>query len=296
MHSWLATPTQTRAVLEQHGLATKHRLGQNFLINDNIIGNILELSGIDDSDIVLEVGPGIGTLTCAMLPLAAGVVSIEADRQLESVLSETLAQDSDRFALIMGDALKVDKAQIQEAVQSIGHDLPSSVPTAFVANLPYQVAATLILKYLQTIESLQRACVMVQAEVADRIAAVPGNKTYGAYTAKLNLIGEVTGRFEVGPGNFMPAPHVNSAVVRIDRKPYVRPDGRSLSDDELEFTAKVIDSAFALRRKTIRNSMSSNGFEKSDLDVAFDIAEIAPSARAEVLSVDDFVRLADALA
>ncbi len=133
---------------------------------------------------------------------------------------------------------------------------------------------------------MRRAVVMVQAEVADRIAAQPGNKTYGAYTAKLGLYGKVTGRFEVGPGNFMPPPHVDSAVVRIDRDPV---------QDAPENTPAVIDAAFAQRRKTIRNSMAASGFDKAALDAAFAQTGIAPNARAETLSVAEFVELTQAL-
>ena len=169
-------------------------------------------------------------------------------------------------------------------------------PNKFVANLPYQVAATLILKFFQDFGSLERACVMVQAEVADRICARPGNKTYGAYTAKLALLARPTGRFEVGPGNFMPPPHVDSAVVRLDRTPMADPvSGEPLSAERAARVAEVIDAAFAQRRKTIRNSMGANGFEKDALDAAFAICDIAPTARAETLSPEDFVRLEGAL-
>ena len=133
--------------------------------------------------------------------------------------------------------------------------------------------------------ALKRAVVMVQKEVADRIAAVPGNKTYGGYTAKLGLYAQVTGRFEVPPRCFMPAPHVDSAVVRIDRVDGVVPEGL-----DREFVARVIDAAFAQRRKTIRNSMSANGFAKDVLDAAFEVCGIAPTTRAETLDVADFVR------
>ena len=135
--------------------------------------------------------------------------------------------------------------------------------------------------------ALKRAVVMVQKEVADRIAAVPGNKTYGGYTAKLGLYAQVTGRFEVPPRCFMPAPHVDSAVVRIDRVDGVVPEGL-----DREFVARVIDAAFAQRRKTVRNSMSANGFAKDVLDAAFEVCGIAPTTRAETLDVADFVRLA----
>jgi len=273
VYSYLANARETRATLERFGLATKHRLGQNFLVNDDVIGKIIRLADLSSEDVVLEVGPGIGTLSVALLDAAGKVLAVEADRELEPVLGETCVP-SGRFELVMGDALKV---------------IPDGLtcePTAFVSNLPYQVAATLILGVFQQVPSVHRAVVMVQAEVADRIAAQPGSKTYGAYTAKLGLYGKVTGRFEVGPGNFMPPPHVDSAVVRIDRDPV---------EGAPDTTAQVIDAAFAQRRKTIRNSMAASGFAKDALDAAFGLAGIHPTCRAETLSVGDFVALAHAL-
>lgn len=277
----LASASATRDLLEEFGLATKHRLGQNFLIDNHVIERICELSELVGTEQVLEVGPGIGTLTLALLQEAAGVVSIEADPELAPVLTAH-ADDHDNFAFIMGDALKVTPAAIEQAA--------GAVPEVFVANLPYNVAATIILQFFETMPHLRRAVVMVQKEVADRIAAAPGNRTYGGYTAKLGLYAEVTGRFEVPPRCFMPAPHVDSAVVRIDRVP-----GPSANVDNAE-VARVIDAAFAQRRKTIRNSMGANGFDKAALDAAFAAAGIAPTARAETLACADFVRLTEELA
>ena len=298
-YSRLANPRETRAVLEDFGLATKHRLGQNFLVNDEVIGKIVNLAELGGSDVVLEVGPGIGTLTVAMLAACRAVCSIEADRELEQVLAQTCATDGEKFALVMGDALRVTPEQVSCALAGLtkGQSLcQPCLPNKFVANLPYQVAATLILKFFQDFGSLERACVMVQAEVADRICARPGNKTYGAYTAKLALLARPTGRFEVGPGNFMPPPHVDSAVVRLDRTPMADPvSGEPLSAERAARVAEVIDAAFAQRRKTIRNSMGANGFEKDALDAAFAACDIAPTARAETLSPEDFVRLEGAL-
>ncbi|WP_077597526.1 16S rRNA (adenine(1518)-N(6)/adenine(1519)-N(6))-dimethyltransferase RsmA [Olsenella urininfantis] len=295
-HSWLASVRETKAVLSEFGLCTKHRLGQNFLVSDEVIGKILSLAELGDEDVVLEVGPGIGTLTVALLGQAAAVVSVEADRSLEPVLAETCARDSDRFALVLGDALRQDEGRLREALASLDVEGLAELPSHFVANLPYQVAATLILKFLQELPSLARAVVMVQAEVADRIAARPGSKAYGAYTAKLALFGRVTGRFEVGPGNFMPPPHVDSAVVRIDRSRALGPvSGEPLTDEQCVWAMQVIDAAFAQRRKTIRNSMSAKGFDRDTLDVAFAELGISPAARAETLSPEDFVRLAERL-
>lgn len=279
----LASPSATRALLETYGLATKHRLGQNFLIDNHVIEKIMALAELDGSQRVLEVGPGIGTLTLALLQDAASVTSIEMDAELEPVL-RAHALSYDNFRFIMGDALKVEPARIAEA--------SGGEPTVLVANLPYNVAATIILAFFQTMPQLRRAVVMVQKEVADRIAATPGTKAYGAYTAKLALYGAVTGRFEVPPRCFMPAPHVDSAVVRIDRVvPPALPSGITRTD-----VARVIDAAFVQRRKTVRNSMSAAGFEKAALDAAFAVCDIAPTARGESLAPADFIRLAGALA
>ena len=275
----LASPGATRALLEAYGLATKHSLGQNFLVNNAVIEKIMALAELSPDERVLEVGPGIGTLTLALLAEAGRVVSVEMDRELEPVLSAHAAAHPN-FSFIMGDALRVPVEKIAEAA--------GGAPTALVSNLPYNVAATIILAFMQDMPELRRAVVMVQAEVADRICAAPGNRTYGAYTAKLALLGRVTGRFEVGPGNFMPPPHVNSAVVRIDRAPLVGPE-------LVAPVSAVIDAAFAQRRKTIRNSMSASGYDKDALDAAFAACGIAPTCRAETLAPEDFVRLAEAL-
>ena len=318
----LANPSATREMLEAFGLATKHRLGQNFLIDNHVIERIMDLAELTGSERVLEVGPGIGTLTLALVQAAGRVTSIEMDPELEPVLSAH-AIDHPNFNFIMGDALAVPPAQIAEVL--------GGEPELLVANLPYNVAATIILQFFQTMPSLKRAVVMVQKEVADRIAAVAGTKAYGAYTVKLSLYGEVTGRFEVPPRCFMPAPHVDSAVVRIDRVgfPGALSDRRvyaacgtdapvSTADSDgvltcdsnggrdeasvlagapsAEDIARVVDAAFAQRRKTIRNSMSANGFDKAALDVAFAQCGIAPTARAETLSTSEFVQLVEALA
>lgn len=277
--SALASPGATRALLEAYGLAAKHSLGQNFLVSNGVVERIMDLAALTEEDRVVEVGPGIGTLTLALLSEAGQVTSIETDRALEPVLSAHAAAHP-TFAYIMGDALRVPPERI---VQAAGGE-----PTALVSNLPYNVAATVILAYMQGMPSLRRAVVMVQAEVADRICAGPGSRTYGAYTAKLALLGTVTGRFEVGPASFMPPPHVDSAVVRIERAPLVAPE-------LVAPVSAVIDAAFAQRRKTIRNSMSASGYGRDELDAAFAACGISPTCRAETLSPGDFVRLADVL-
>ena len=300
--SWLANQRATKETLERFGLATKYRLGQNFLVQDHVIEKIVQLAEVQPTDVVVEVGPGLGTLTVALLDNARAVCSLEADSELEQVLALTCKEPHpDSFALVMGDALAITPQKLSEAystlpaiTQSAAPSVP--MPTKFVSNLPYQVAATLILKFFQELPSLERAVVMVQAEVADRISAKPSTKAYGAYTAKLSLFAQVTGRFEVGPGNFMPPPRVNSAVVRLDRTQARNPlTSKLLSEEELLHTMSVIDAAFAQRRKTIRNSMSASGFDKDKLDQAFLATGIAPTVRAEVLTSQDFICLAAAL-
>lgn len=281
----LASPTATREMLEAFGLATKHRLGQNFLVDNHVIERIMALGGLTGTERVLEVGPGIGTLTLALLQDAARVVSVEADPELEPVLAAHAAEHGN-FRFIMGDALKVPPSAIAEAAEG--------EPTVLAANLPYNVAATIILDFFQKMPALQRAVVMVQKEVADRIAAAPGTKAYGAYTVKLGLHARVTGRFEVPPRCFMPAPHVDSAVVRLERRAAgdAVPDAGASAED----VARVVDAAFAQRRKTIRNSMGATGFDKVLLDEAFPACGIAPTARAETLALEDFTCLAVELA
>ena len=300
--SWLANQRATKETLERFGLATKYRLGQNFLVQDHVIEKIVQLAEVQPTDVVVEVGPGLGTLTVALLDRARAVCSLEADSELEQVLAVTCKEPHpDSFALVMGDALAITPQKLADAYSALPAVAQSAIPVApmptkFVSNLPYQVAATLILKFFQELPSLERAVVMVQAEVADRIAAKPSTKAYGAYTAKLSLFAQVTGRFEVGPGNFMPPPRVNSAVVRLDRTQARNPlTSKLLSEEELLHTMRVIDAAFAQRRKTIRNSMSASGFDKDKLDQAFLATGIAPTARAEVLTSQDFICLAAAL-
>ncbi len=300
--SWLANQRATKETLERFGLATKYRLGQNFLVQDHVIEKIVQLAEVQPTDVIVEVGPGLGTLTVALLDRARAVCSLEADSELEQVLAVTCKEPHpDSFVLVMGDALAITPQKLAEAyntLPTVAHDAATSapMPSKFVSNLPYQVAATLILKFFQELPSLERAVVMVQAEVADRISAKPSTKAYGAYTAKLSLFAQVTGRFEVGPGNFMPPPRVNSAVVRLDRTQARNPvSSKLLSEEELLHTMRVIDAAFAQRRKTIRNSMSASGFDKDKLDQAFLATGIVPTVRAEVLTSQDFICLAAAL-
>ncbi len=290
----MAGVSATREVLESHGLVTKHALGQNFLINDDILKKIVALAELDPSDRVLEVGPGIGTLTIALLKSAGRVTSIERDRDLPAVLAETLAGWEGRFSLVQKDALDFGL-----------DDLPDGelFPNKLVANLPYAVAATIVLDFLQRFDFLESATVMVQREVADRMTASPGTKTYGAYSVKLSLYAQANGRFSVSPGNFFPPPHVESAVLRLDRRVAADEDGSVLSDDLLRATCTMADAAFANRRKTLANSCKTyfsgagtrypNAAE--NLPAIYGQAGIDPRRRGETLDRAEFINLGKAL-
>ena len=301
----LASVSQTRAVLEAHGLSTKYSLGQNFLINDAILQKIVTLADLAPDDFVLEVGPGIGTLSIALLKHAGRVVSVERDPDLPAVLEETLAPWADRFALVQKDALDLEADDIRGASAQFAGHLPGDqpLPTKLVSNLPYAVAATVVLDYFERFASLESATVMVQKEVADRMVACPGSKNYGAYTVKLRLFAKPDGRFAVGPGNFFPPPRVESAVLRLNRRLLVDDAGNPVDGSTLEATCTMADAAFASRRKTLANSckMYFAGRGVQDAPVAetlprlFELAELDPRRRGETLDVAEFIRLGKAL-
>lgn len=317
----LASVSATRAVLESHGLATKHALGQNFLINDDVLKKIVSLAELEQGDFVLEVGPGIGTLTIALLKNASHVVSVERDADLPAVLRETLAQWSDQFYLVSKDALDLTANDLTQAALALRvgegallDDAPSAaslsddqsfrneLPNKFVANLPYAVAATLVLDYFQRFEHIGSATVMVQKEVADRMSATPENKNYGAYTVKLGMYAQPAGRFAVGPGNFFPPPHVDSAVLRLDRRIPADSAGVPLDAETIRATCIMADAAFASRRKTLSNSCKTyftgrgdSGKETAEkLPALFEAASIDPKRRGETLDQAEFIRLGQA--
>ncbi len=288
--SALATPTATRAVLERFGLAPKKAFGQNFLVNDSVIGRILDLSEVSEADTVLEVGPGIGTLTHALLQHAGFVISVERDASLLDVLEYTLAELRHRFLLIRKDALDLQRA-----------DLKGHIPDKLVANLPYGVAATLVLEHLARFSSLTSVTVMVQREVACRMAAQPGRKDYGAYTVKLALRAVPVGMFSVSRNDFLPPPHVDSTVIRLDR----RDDLPSWADEAVVQAACLMaDAAFASRRKTIVNSckayFASRGASGAQvvkvLPQILEAADVSPRLRGEMLSPSTYLLLGRFLA
>ncbi len=282
--SYLASVSNTRSVLEQYGLMTKKALGQHFLINDGIVQRICDLAELTSDDCVVEIGPGIGTLSVALLQRAGKLVAVERDTDLPQVLAQTCEPWQDTFTLISADALEVSPG-----------DLPFA-PNKLVANLPYAVAATLVLDYFERFSSIESQTIMVQAEVADRMCAKIGTKNYGAYTVKLGLWARSVGRFSVSEGNFFPPPRVKSAVIRLDRK------SDTLPDEVRKATMVMADAAFATRRKTIANSMktyftnpqTADALMVSRIPDLLDHAGIAPAARGESLGQDEFIALGKA--
>ena len=361
----LSTPSATRAVLEAHGIGTKYTLGQNFLVNDDVLKKIVALAEVGENDRILEVGPGIGTLTIALLKHAAGVVAIERDPDLPAVLADTLHPWREKFALIEKDALDVTRDDIVSVASTMvepggdagcldrassaanetaqwavsqsedclsesryrvavpQEELRPSLPSKLVANLPYAVAATVVLDYFESFPFLDSATIMVQKEVADRMAAAVGTKNYGAYTVKLGLYVEPAGRFAVGPGNFFPPPRVDSAVIRLNRRVPLMADGAPASPEVIAAAALMADAAFTNRRKTIANSCKTyfSGRGPISLGVAdssaaegaptialpdgaataerlpaiFEAAAIDPRRRGETLTQQEFLALGAAL-
>lgn len=316
-----ASVSETRKVLERHGLATKHSLGQNFLINDGILQKIVTLAELAETDDVLEIGPGIGTLTVALLQTAHSVTSIEFDPDLPAVLAETTAPWAQRFALIENDALAVQKSAITQALARIyagGEEVGSaqanhanqenqqnqarSFPNKLISNLPYAVAATVVLDYFQRFSELESMTVMVQKEVADRMCARPGVKDYGAFTVKLSFYAQTTGRFSVAPSNFFPPPRVDSAVIRLDRHTCCNEQGKQLTKEEIQAACLMADAAFATRRKTLANScktfFNARGAQGKSvaqrLPLIFEQAGIDARRRGETLVQQEFIALARA--
>lgn len=305
IHSPYASVAATRQVMQEHGLDTKKSLGQHFLISDGIIDRICELAEVSSDDIIFEIGPGIGTLTYALLSRACGVVSVERDSDLMDVLAQTCADHASTFALVNADAQDVSAHGLAEAVKArpaIAECTDRTQPNKLVANLPYAVAATLVLDCFQKLPALDSATVMVQSEVADRMCAQPSTKDYGAYTVKLSLYAQPAGRFTVKPSNFFPPPRVDSAVLRLNRHAPTTADGDPVPPAVISATCIMAEAAFATRRKTILNSAKTYFETRGEagqpiiarLPSILEAANIDPRSRGESLTTDDFIRLGQA--
>lgn len=283
----IATPTRTKEILSNFGFSFKKSLGQNFLIDTNVLHNIVKAAELDKSTAVLEIGPGIGALTEHLARAAGKVVAIELDQRLLPILADTLAPYPN-VEIVHGDVLKVDLHQLfQEKFADY-----STIHV--VANLPYYVTSPILMRLLEEELPLQNIVVMMQKEVAERIAAGPGGKEYGA----LSIIAQYFAKPEIAiivPHSvFIPQPNVDSAVLKlaVREKPPVE-----VKDRQLLF--KVIKSSFAQRRKTIYNNLLGTMFGKEQREKLTDIlnkAGIDPSRRGETLSIDEYATLCNYIA
>ena len=266
-----------RELAERLGVRPTKQRGQNFVIDGNTVRRIVRLAGVGADDVVVEVGPGLGSLTLALLPHVARVVAVEIDDVLASALQPTVADRRpdlvERLEVVHADALAVSA-------------LPGPAPTAVVANLPYNVSVPVLLHLLETFPSIERVLVMVQLEVADRLAAGPGSKVYGVPSVKARWYGDVSRVGTVGRSVFWPAPNVDSGLVSVVRG---APPETTASREEV---FAVVDAAFAQRRKTLRAALATWAGSASAAEVTLRAAGIDPSARGEMLDVSDFARLA----
>ena len=271
----LLSASDVRTLAASLGLRPTKALGPNFVIDPNTVRRLVRVAGVGVDDVVVEVGPGLGSLTLGLLEAAARVVAVEIDPRLAAQLPTTVARQAPEVA----DRLEV---VLQDALTLTG--VPGPAPTAFVANLPYNVAVPVLLRLLEQLPSLRTGLVMVQAEVADRLVAAPGSKTYGVPSVKAAWYADVRRAGAIGRQVFWPAPNVDSGLVAFAR--------REPPPGDRAATFAVVDAAFAQRRKTLRAALSGWAGSPDAAEQRLRAAGIDPSARGEVLAVQDFARLA----
>lgn len=267
-----------RALAAELGLRPTKQWGQNFVIDANTVRRIVRVAGVGSDDVVLEVGPGLGSLTLALLPVVASVTAVEIDPLLAQRLPQTVGElqpeTVGRLTVINADAMSLAPEQLTVS------------PTALVANLPYNVSVPVLLHLLEQFPDIASALVMVQAEVADRLAAPPGNRTYGVPSAKARWYGEVRRVGSVPPSVFWPEPRVDSGLVDFRR-------GEVRGDDALRRRVfAVIDAAFSQRRKTLRSALAGWAGSPVAAEETLRRAGIEPSERGEQLNIDEFTRIA----
>ncbi|TDC24243.1 16S rRNA (adenine(1518)-N(6)/adenine(1519)-N(6))-dimethyltransferase RsmA [Streptomyces sp. 8K308] len=275
----LLGPADVRELAAALGVRPTKQRGQNFVIDANTVRRIVRAAEVGADDVVVEVGPGLGSLTLALLAAARHVTAVEIDDVLAAALPATVAarlpERVDHFALVHQDALRVT-------------ELPGPPPGALVANLPYNVAVPVLLHMLATFPSIERALVMVQSEVADRLVAGPGSKVYGVPSVKAAWYAHARRAGAIGRNVFWPAPNVDSGLVALTRR---EPPATTASREEV---FAVIDAAFAQRRKTLRSALAGWAGSPAAAEAACAAAGVPPTARGEALTIDDFARLAEA--
>ncbi|WP_345675818.1 16S rRNA (adenine(1518)-N(6)/adenine(1519)-N(6))-dimethyltransferase RsmA [Yinghuangia aomiensis] len=274
----LLGPADIRELAAALGVRPTKQLGQNFVIDANTVRRIVRTAEVRPDDVVVEIGPGLGSLTLALLEAADRVVAVEIDpvlaRHLPTTVENRMPERADRFALVHADAMTVT-------------ELPGPAPTALVANLPYNVSVPVLLHMLQTFPSIERTLVMVQSEVADRLAATPGGKVYGVPSVKAAWYADVKRAGAIGRNVFWPAPNVDSGLVSLVR----REPPTTTATREAVFA--VVDAAFAQRRKTLRAALAGWAGSPAAAEEALTAAGVDPRARGEALDVEAFARIAE---
>lgn len=281
----LVNPQKTIEVIQKNEFAFQKRFGQNFLVDARVLDKIIQSAGVTKEDCVLEVGPGIGTMTQALSEAARQVVAVEIDDHLIPILQETL-KACPNVKVIHGDILKTD-------VKAIADEYNEGCPLHVIANLPYYITTPIIMGLFESGVPLKSITIMVQKEVADRMKAEPGTKDYGALSLAVQYYAEPYLVANVPPNCFIPRPNVGSAVIRLTRheQPPVQ-----VSDEKLMF--RLIRAAFNQRRKTLANSLNNSPelfFPKEQIQEAIAALDVSPSVRGEALSLEQFAQLANLL-
>ena len=281
----LVNPQKTIEVIQKNEFAFQKRFGQNFLVDARVLDKIIQSAGVTKEDCVLEVGPGIGTMTQALSEAARQVVAVEIDDHLIPILQETL-KECPNVKVIHGDILKTD-------VKAIADEYNEGRPLHVVANLPYYITTPIIMGLFESGVPLKSITIMVQKEVADRMKAEPGTKDYGALSLAVQYYAEPYLVANVPPNCFIPRPNVGSAVIRLTRheQPPVQ-----VADEKLMF--RLIRAAFNQRRKTLANSLNNSPelfFPKEQIQEAIAALDVSPSVRGEALSLEQFAQLANLL-
>ena len=268
--------SETQMILNQYHLKANKRYGQNFLINQDIVDEIIEKSEINNNDVVIEIGPGLGTLTKALAAVAKKVIAVELDENMVKILNERPLGNN--IEIIHDDILKVDLKSIIDTNESV----------KVVANLPYYITTPIIMTLLENKYNLKSITVMVQKEVGRRVCSEPGSKEYGAITVSVKYYSDAKIIIDVPKDNFLPAPEVDSCVIKLDirKNPIV-----NLNDEKLFF--EIIKNGFCQRRKTILNSLTTNGITKDKLKDILAKLELSEKLRVEDLSIYDFANISN---
>lgn len=278
----ISSPSQIKEIMQRHGLIFHKGLGQNFLFDANYLSQIVDSADITDADTVLEIGPGLGVLTTRLAKRAKKVIAVEIDQNIVPVLKD-ITSDFDNIEIINRDILKTNLLEI----------LPENEKVKVVANLPYYITSPIIMKLLTEGEALISAIViMIQKEVAERITAKPATKEYGALSVAVTFYANAEKRLIVPAGAFIPAPKVDSAVLRLDI-----PETKKYAPKNEKVFFKTVKSAFGQRRKTLANALSSGfpNFTKDEIRERITDLGLKETCRGETLSIEEFVCLSDSL-